>query len=73
MSLGKIAGKERLKPIDGNPPDLLKKPAGCPFAKRCPNVMKVCTNNLPEHFNISKNHSAACWMLHYFCKEEMHD
>ena len=33
---------ERLVPIEGTPIDLLNPPAGCPFAPRCSNCMKIC-------------------------------
>ncbi|CAI3617264.1 Oligopeptide ABC transporter, ATPase component [Clostridium neonatale] len=36
--------KEKLKPIEGQPPDLLKPPVGCPFAARCDYAMKICIN-----------------------------
>ena len=34
--------RERLVPIEGTPVDLLNPPAGCPFAPRCKNCMKIC-------------------------------
>lgn len=54
--------KERLKPIDGQPPDLFKPPKGCPFYARCSHAMKVCENNRPPLYEISKGHEAACWL-----------
>lgn len=33
---------QRLIPIPGSPPDMIKPPVGCPFAARCPYTMKVC-------------------------------
>lgn len=56
--------KERLIPIDGTPPDLLKPPAGCPFAPRCDYAMKVCMTQMPEYTKTSETHRAACWLLH---------
>jgi len=56
--------KERLIPIDGTPPDLLKPPAGCPFAPRCDYAMKVCMTQMPEYTKTSQTHRAACWLLH---------
>ena len=56
--------KEKLTPIEGQPPDLLKPPTGCPFAARCKYAMKVCVDNLPPLFEISKGHKAACWLNH---------
>ncbi|WP_040212019.1 ABC transporter ATP-binding protein [Clostridium polynesiense] len=60
----KNISKERLKPIDGQPPDLLKPPAGCPFTDRCEYAMKICKSNLPPMFDINDEHKAACWLNH---------
>lgn len=56
--------KEKLTPIEGQPPDLLKPPTGCPFAARCKYAMKVCIEKQPPLFEISKGHKAACWLCH---------
>ena len=56
--------KEKLTPIEGQPPDLLKPPAGCPFAARCKYAMKVCLQKQPPLFEISEGHRAACWLCH---------
>ena len=37
---------ERLVPIEGTPIDLLNPPAGCPFAPRCSNCMKICLREM---------------------------
>lgn len=54
--------KEKLEPIEGSPIDLLNMPAGCPFAPRCNNAMKVCLTHRAERQLINENHAAACWM-----------
>ncbi|MDF2673004.1 MAG: oligopeptide/dipeptide transporter, ATP-binding protein [Clostridiales bacterium] len=59
----KIA-KERLSPIDGQPPDLLQPPVGCPFTPRCKYAMKICDAQLPPNFDICQGHRAACWLNH---------
>ena len=56
--------KEKLKPIEGQPPDLLKPPVGCPFAARCDYAMKICIEKQPPQFKVGENHSAACWLCH---------
>ncbi len=56
--------KERLKPIAGSPPDLLKPPIGCPFSTRCPNVMQICKEKPAPMFLISEGHTSACWLQH---------
>lgn len=56
--------KEKLKPIEGQPPDLLKPPVGCPFAARCDYAMKICIQKQPPQFEIGEKHSVACWLCH---------
>ena len=58
--------KEKLKPIDGQPPDLLKPPLGCPFAPRCDYTMKVCLNNQPPLLQVGTGHKSACWLCHEY-------
>jgi len=53
---------EPLKPIEGSPVDLLNPPAGCPFAPRCGQCMKVCLIEQPPQFVIGPEHYAACWL-----------
>lgn len=60
----KAEGKERLIPIDGQPPDLLKPPAGCPFCSRCGYAMRICAEQRPTYTEIGPNHLASCWLLH---------
>lgn len=56
--------KERLRPIDGQPPDLLKPPVGCPFAPRCEYAMNICMTKRPPLFEVGEEHKAACWLNH---------
>lgn len=53
---------EKLKPIEGQPPDLIKPPEGCPFYARCKYAMNVCRCHRPNLYEISKGHKAACWL-----------
>ena len=53
---------QKLQPITGTPIDLLNLPAGCPFAPRCDNAMKICIRQAPESMVINENHKASCWM-----------
>lgn len=56
--------KERLIPILGQPPDLFKPPAGCPFCPRCDYAMKVCAEHMPTMETVNGGHQAACWLMH---------
>jgi len=54
---------ERLIPIQGTTVDLLNPPAGCPFASRCDQCMKICLSQMPEYTDIEPGHKSACWLL----------
>jgi oligopeptide transport system ATP-binding protein len=56
--------RERLIPIEGTPPDLLKPPVGCPFAPRCEYAMRICMTDRPPLFEVGEGHKAACWLNH---------
>ncbi|MFZ3171249.1 MAG: ABC transporter ATP-binding protein [Carboxydocellales bacterium] len=53
-----------LASIPGTPPDLINPPTGCPFAARCPNLLKICTMEAPLEQEVSTGHRVACWLLH---------
>jgi len=55
---------QRLIPIPGSPPDMIKPPAGCPFAARCPYTMKICMEKMPEYSVTETGHRAVCWINH---------
>ena len=52
----------KLQPITGTPIDLLNMPAGCPFAPRCDNAMKICLTQRCQRMRLNEEHFAACWM-----------
>jgi oligopeptide/dipeptide ABC transporter ATP-binding protein len=54
--------RERLIPIEGQPPSLIDLPPGCPFAPRCPFVMEVCVQEDPPDFPVGPDHSAKCYL-----------
>lgn len=60
--------KERLTPIPGSPPDMLRPPEGCPFAPRCPHAMQQCLEAMPPLFERPNAkptvHEARCWLHH---------
>ena len=53
---------ERLVPIEGTPIDLLNPPAGCPFAPRCSNCMKICLREMAPVTTFDDVHHTQCWM-----------
>lgn len=48
--------------IPGSPPDILDPPAGCPFAPRCGEVMRICMKKMPWATVLSETHSSSCWL-----------
>ncbi len=53
-------GPSRLIPIDGQPPSLIDRPAGCAFAPRCPFAREACTQIDPALASRGGAHAAAC-------------
>lgn len=54
---------EKLVPIEGVPVDMLNPPAGCPFAPRCRDCMKICLREMPPYTDINGIHYSACWLM----------
>ena len=55
---------EMLRPIPGQPPSLLRVPAGCPFHPRCGYVMPRCLTDEPPAQQVAggTDHLSACWL-----------
>jgi len=53
--------RERLVEIGGQPPDLTRLPAGCPFAPRCPERQPQCEVEYPPAVALDDGHVAHCW------------
>ena len=60
---------EKLKPIEGTPPDLFSPPVGCPFAARCEYCMDICNEMPPETYDLSGEHETCCWLQHEFAPD----
>ncbi|WP_287308130.1 ABC transporter ATP-binding protein [Mesorhizobium sp.] len=41
-------GKKMIRPIPGDPPNLVNRPPGCAFHPRCPSAMGVCATEVPS-------------------------
>ena len=47
----------------GEPPSLVKPPAGCRFHPRCSHVIAgLCDTEVPPDFKVNPNHVSACWL-----------
>jgi len=53
--------RRRLIPIDGQPPDLARLPAGCAFAPRCRAAVARCHHERPKLEPVSPTHQKACF------------
>jgi oligopeptide/dipeptide ABC transporter ATP-binding protein len=54
--------RQQLVEIGGQPPDLARLPAGCPFAPRCSKRQAICTEAYPPPVTIDTGHVAQCWV-----------
>lgn len=52
--------RQRLKPVPGEPPDLLNPSVGCSFYPRCSCAKGICEKEKPEYVEVEKNHFLAC-------------
>jgi oligopeptide/dipeptide ABC transporter ATP-binding protein len=53
---------ERLRSIEGLPPDLADPPAGCRFHPRCPFRVDRCFHDEPPLDSVGEGQRAACWV-----------
>jgi len=53
--------RARLAPIEGQPPDLTRLPAGCSFTPRCAFRVARCEKEAPPLQTVSEGHVSACW------------
>ncbi len=59
-SVPSLKEKKMLKGIPGLPPPLLNPPSGCVFHPRCPYVMEICKDEIPEFREIEPGRTVAC-------------
>ncbi len=53
--------KEKLDPIEGQPPDLTMLPEGCAFRVRCRYEVDRCAVDVPPLESMGNAHLSACW------------
>ena len=53
--------KEKLDPVEGQPPDLMNLPAGCSFRERCRFAIERCAEEIPPLQSVSAGHFSACF------------
>jgi oligopeptide/dipeptide ABC transporter ATP-binding protein len=64
--------RERLAPIEGQPPDLTRLPPGCSFGPRCAFRVDRCAREAPALRPIGVNgHVTACWEAERLVKESV--
>jgi peptide/nickel transport system ATP-binding protein len=62
-SLPKLGDKTTRGSVPGSPPSLANLPDGCPFNPRCPKVMDICRQQMPDFSYPDENHKVACWLI----------
>jgi oligopeptide transport system ATP-binding protein len=50
----------QLYQIPGQPPDLARLPAGCPFASRCERAEEICRREFPPFVQLTSEHYSLC-------------
>jgi oligopeptide transport system ATP-binding protein len=50
----------QLYQIPGQPPDLARLPAGCPFAPRCERAQEICSREFPPFVQLTSEHASLC-------------
>jgi len=56
------SAKQRLEPIEGQPPDLRYLPKGCNFAPRCKHKLSICEQQKPILLEIETGHFVSCFL-----------
>jgi oligopeptide/dipeptide ABC transporter ATP-binding protein len=54
--------KEKLDPVQGQPPDLINLPAGCAFRERCRFAIDRCAEAIPPLQSVHEGHFSACFV-----------
>jgi oligopeptide transport system ATP-binding protein len=60
-AIPKMGSKERIIPIEGQPPNLADRPPGCSFHPRCPEKADRCSREDPPEIQIAEKRFVRCW------------
>ncbi|MGH7903653.1 MAG: ABC transporter ATP-binding protein [Candidatus Dormibacteraceae bacterium] len=63
--------RQRLRSIEGLPPDLARLPEGCSFHPRCPFAIERCFHEEPPLEEVAPGQRAACWVTMKRAHSEM--
>ncbi len=63
--------KEKLDPIEGQPPDLTNLPKGCAFYPRCRWHVDKCLEEYPPLMMVGERHLTACWEYQRVSRDSM--
>jgi len=64
-----VRERQRLEPIPGQPPNLLRLPPGCAFAPRCRYRMPICDEPVPV-YDFGDGHVARCFLYDERAKDQ---
>ena len=64
-----VRERQRLEPIPGQPPNLLRLPPGCAFAPRCRYRMPICAEPVPV-YDFGAGHVARCFLYDQRSKDQ---
>jgi oligopeptide transport system ATP-binding protein len=64
-----VRERQRLEPIPGQPPNLLRLPPGCAFAPRCRYRMPICDEPVPV-YDFGSGHVARCFLYDERAKDQ---
>jgi oligopeptide/dipeptide ABC transporter ATP-binding protein len=53
---------EKLRTMEGMPPDLISPPSGCRFHPRCPHLMERCRYEEPPYRQVRPGRWTMCWL-----------
>ena len=52
---------DEMESVEGSSPDPIQKPSGCAYHPRCPLADERCAESAPPDYDVSPDHSAACF------------